>query len=69
MKLENCAQVETGFIEKSLTIESNDNGTYKITAKEKPTGNKKERIVEMTFTANGIAALLGTWLAATGNSF
>lgn len=69
MKLENCAQVETGFIEKSLTIESNDNGTYKIIAKEKTTGNKKERIVEMTFTTNGIAALLGTWIAATDNSF
>ena len=69
MRITNSAQVEKGFIEKELTIESNDDGTYKVIAKEQPTGNKQEIVIEMTFTANGMAALLGSWMASTGNSF
>lgn len=62
MKLENSAKAEKGFIEKSLTIQNLDDGTYLITAKAIPTGKKKEQTLHMVFTQNGLNALVGTWL-------
>lgn len=62
MRLENSAKVEKGFIEKSLIIENENDGTYLITAKSIPTGKKKEQLIEMTFSQNALNALVGTWL-------
>lgn len=62
MIMENSALVEKGFIEKTLTIKKLPNGNYKISAKSIPTGKKKEQVIEMEFTQNGLNALVGTWM-------
>lgn len=62
MKLEHVAMVDKGFVEKSIRVETLPNGNYQVTALAKPTGNKKEQIVSMEFTQNGLNALAGSLL-------
>lgn len=62
MKLSNEAKVEKGFIEKNITIQNLPNGEYLIEAKAVPLGKKKEENIQMTFSQNGLNALVGTWM-------
>jgi hypothetical protein len=59
MKIENVGKVEKGFIEKTVSVEELENGEYLVTAKAIPTGKKKVEEISMTFTKNGLNALLG----------
>lgn len=65
MNLENAALTEKGFIEKTISLRKLENGNYEIKAKGKPTGNKKEHVITMEFTQNGLNALVGTWMIMT----
>lgn len=62
MKMSNVAKTEKGFIEKELTIKNLSNGEYLIEAKAIPVGKKEEETIQMTFTQNGLNALVGTWM-------
>lgn len=68
MNIEHIALDEKGFLEKSISIKKMNNGNYCVTAYELPSGKKKERAISMEYTQNGINALLGGMMAATGNS-
>jgi phosphoribosylcarboxyaminoimidazole (NCAIR) mutase len=67
MNIEHTALDEKGFLEKSISIKKLENGHYLVTAYELPTGKKKEKAITMEFTQNGINALLGGMMAASGN--
>ena len=69
MNNEHTALDEKGFIEKSISVQNLDSGNYLVTAYELPTGKKKERVITMEFTQNGINALLGGMMAVSGNVF
>ena len=64
MKFENVAKVEKGFIEKSLAVQANKDGSFMIVASEQATGKNASREIEMTFSSNGFTALVGTLMAA-----
>lgn len=68
MNIEHIALDEKGFIEKSISIKKLENGNYCVTAYELPSGKKKERAISMEYTQNGINALIGGMMAASGNS-
>jgi len=62
-QFENVAMSEKGVIESIVGLTPNEDGTFTIKAvKEYP--RKKNKIMEMTFTRNGLAAIVGTWQAA-----
>jgi hypothetical protein len=62
MKFENVGKVEKGYIEKTISITPLENGEYEVAAKSIPTGKiKKEEIITMRFTQNGLNALVGSW--------
>lgn len=67
MNIEHTALDEKGFIEKSISVQNLDSGNYLVTAYELSTGKKKERVITMEFTQNGINALLGGMMAVSGN--
>lgn len=60
---ENVAMVQKGVAESILSLQPNDDGTFTITAKQSYP-RKKDKVIEMTFTENGINALIGVWLSA-----
>lgn len=62
MNFQNVAKVEKGYIEKIIGIRPLENGEYEIEAKAIPTGKKKDESIKMTFTQNGLNALVGTWM-------
>lgn len=62
MKLQNAGKVEKGYIEKTISVTQIGNGEYEVEAKAIPTGKKKEEVITMRFTQNGLNALVGTWL-------
>lgn len=62
MRIQNAAKYEKGYIEKTIGIVELPNGEYEIEVKATPTGKKKEENIKMTFTQNGLNALVGTWL-------
>ena len=59
MNIEHTALDEKGFIEKTVSVEELENGEYLVTAKAIPSGKKKVEEISMTFTKNGLNALLG----------
>lgn len=62
-QFENVAMQEKGVIESIVGMTPNEDGTFTIqTIKTYP--RKKDQIVEMKFTKNGFAAIVGTWQAA-----
>lgn len=67
MRVEHTALDEKGFLEKSISLVKLKNGNYCITAYELPTGKRKERAISMEYTQNGLSALLGGMMAASGN--
>lgn len=67
MRLEHTAMDEKGFIEKNISVQKMDDGNYLVTAYELPTGKKEERAITMEFTQNGMNALVGGMMAASGN--
>ena len=62
-QFENVAMQEKGVIESIVGMTLNEDGTFTIKA-VKTYPRKKDQIVEMKFTRNGFAAIVGTWRAA-----
>lgn len=65
--IENEALFEKPYIVSSVAISNkDDDGNYTITVKQQKRGQKLHEH-KMKFTQNGINALLGMWMAQTGN--
>ncbi|WP_179395032.1 hypothetical protein [Lacticaseibacillus absianus] len=65
MNLENEANYRDGAAATMQLVGPNEDGEYIVTAKRTKRGRSVQE-VSMTFTHNGLAALVGCWRAALG---
>ncbi|WP_404650440.1 hypothetical protein ACGRWF_05615 [Lacticaseibacillus paracasei] len=67
MNFENDALPQKGYVASSVILTGPVDGIYTITAKQVKHG-KPDRTMTMQFTHNGLAAIVGCWLAALGEA-